>query len=140
VKRSSQAGHGKIQKWGKVGGGRQPTFEQSPDGQFTYPGVKWPHFVFEVGYRQDEKSLRSKMTEHYEALASVCTFLTFDIYFAAPAQRLVAGHFHPASVTLWTSEPGYEEDCGDEYDYDIAIRCMLDASVFRDKDGTAIDG
>lgn len=132
--------HGKIQKWGKVGRGRQPTFEQSPDGQLTYPGVKWPHFVFEVGYRQDEKSLRSKMTEHYEALASVCTFLTFDIDYADPAQRRVAGHFHPASVSLWTSEPDYGEDCGEEYDYDIAIRCMLDAAVFRDKDGRAMDG
>lgn len=102
--------------------------------------MKWPHFVFKVGYRQDEKSLRGKMTEHYEALASVCTFLTFDIDYADPTQRRAAGHFHPASVSLWTSEPDYGEDCGEEYDYDIAIHCVLDAAVFRDREGSAMDG
>jgi hypothetical protein len=131
------AGHGKVQKGrGKSG---LPYFERSPDGQLMYQGAKYPHFLFEVGYSQDERSLRRIVTEYFEEVVETeYTFLTFDIDYAYPPKRKVKGHYHPASVSLWVSEQDF--GCGEDYDCDVVVKNLMDTVVFRDKAGNAMQG
>lgn len=126
-------GHGTIQK--RVGTSGVAHFERSPDGQFTYPGVKYPHVIFQVGYSHDERSLRKVVTEYFEEMVdTVCTVLAFDIDYACPPERRATGHRHPASVSLWVSEQDFDGDY-EQQECDLIIKCLMDTVVFRDGHG-----
>lgn len=101
-----QAGQAQVQKKRR----RQanaPTFEQSPDAQFRYNGIRQPPLILEVAYSQDEKDLLRKVTEIFMAMpGKIGTVLAFDIGYEPRAGR--RDRSHTASVSLWTSQQSDE--------------------------------
>lgn len=127
------AGHAQMTKRAKRS--RVPHFDRSPDGQLQYRGRRYPHVIIEIAYSQDKKSLDDIVAEYFEQVSDkFCTCLAFDIDYAYPQERREPGHKHPASVSVWTSEPGPEDL------ETINIKSLMDAVVFRDKDATATPG
>jgi len=127
------AGHAQVRERARQSQARAPPFDRSPDGQLQYTGKRYPHVIIEIAYSQDKRSLDGLVTEYFEQVSDkFCTFLAFDIDYAYPRERRAIGHKHPASVSLWTSEPDLEDP------ETINIRSLMDKMVFRDKDAMAM--
>lgn len=127
-----QAGHAHVRK--KTRQSRAPTFWKVPDGQIIAQGHRYPPFIVEVAYSQTEKELLDTVRTYFTKLpGKVCTILSINIQFAEEQKRKSPGHFHAASVSLWTS--ALSEDNGN----DILIRHAIDAE-FRDNKGQPVPG
>lgn len=125
-----QAGNSHIKKKKRS---RAPEFWKVPDGQthFASRGCRYPPFIVEVAYSQDEQDLLNTVKTYFTKLpGKICTILSINIQFAERQKRKLPDHFHAASVSLWTSESSGN---------DILIRHSVDAK-FRDDQGRAIPG
>lgn len=110
-----------------------PEFEKSPDGQWLWAGNRYPAFVFEVAYSQEEESLADKVAQFFEQLPSdIGSVLGFDIEYADKADRR-KDHFHGATVSLWVSEPSDDDQALD-------VTRTIHQEPFRDRRGKALPG
>lgn len=100
-----QAGQAQVQKRRRQASA--PTFEQSPDAQFRYTGIRQPPLILEIAYSQDQRDLLRKVTDIFLAMpGKVGTVLAFDIGYEPRAGR--KDRSHTASVSLWTSQQSEE--------------------------------
>lgn len=128
-----QASHSHVKK--KTRRSRAPEFWKVPDGQthFASQGYRYPPFLVEVAYSQDEKELLNTVKTYFTRRfpGKICTILSIKVQWAEEHRRKLPGHFHAASVSLWTSASAEDDD--------VLIRHVVDAS-FRDDKGRALPG
>lgn len=130
--------HSKIQNR-KDNPSAVPLFDKSPDGQFYYNSdpnttdhYRYPPFVLEVAYSQDEQDLRQTATSFLRNMAGeILTVLTIDIQYLKHKERK-GGNCHTASLSLWTAN--------EEQGRDGALRVSCSTHEFRGKDGKALPG
>ncbi|KAI0470041.1 hypothetical protein GGR56DRAFT_150516 [Xylariaceae sp. FL0804] len=125
-------GHGYVRK---QSGSRAPYFDKSPDGQLAYQKEKYPPFLFEVAYSQPDHDLRTTCAGYLEEIPG-CTVIGFDIGYHGSERRREPGHYHSASLAMWTSSIADDTDDTD----DIIIRPLLKETVFRNNKGQALPG
>lgn len=127
-----QAGHAHIKK--RTRRSRAPEFWKVPDGQthFVSQGCRYPPFLVEVAYSQDEKELHDTVKTYFKRFpGKICTILSIKVQWAEEQRRRLPDFFHAASVSLWTSAFSEAND--------VLIRHVLDAP-FRDASGQALPG
>jgi hypothetical protein len=114
-----------------------PIFDKSPDGQFYYKSdsdttdFRYPPFILEVAYSQEERDLRQTATSFLRTMpGQICTILAIDIEYLRQEKR--RKNCHTASLSLWTTRK--------EQGRDGALRLSCSTHEFRDKDGRALPG
>ncbi|KAI1158794.1 hypothetical protein F5B18DRAFT_656318 [Nemania serpens] len=107
-------------------------FQKSPDGQFVFKGAKFPPFIFEIAYSEEEKKIWRKTQEYFSKIPGV-TVLSFDLDYASPRMRRADRHTHSACASMATSmrHP--------EHPTTVVVKKLAEAEIFRDA-GQVIQG